>query len=379
MKALAFVVASLTASAASAGWNLNLASGWRVTGGASCSSGLKTDLRVNGARALSAMPAFARPSGMSRSDAEAVVRAFDTGGRVELPDGAFVDPHYAGEAVLPDYTWNWYVPAGAYSGGTMNFSADWVESTSVWSGDLDGRAGADGEMPGFNVELQRNLGQWGRFGLDMGFGFSYSRRNNAFRASSAVRRTDTVERGSASASVTVDPAWAGMAQNADGSYGVGTYDGPGPLLPISAAGASAFTFGSRVDGVTSATHSLFLDSSADYEEIELTLTAKPYYDVTDWFRVVGTLGAAVNRGELDFDLSAASGGRCVYAESERFSQWDCFGVGGLGGMFHGWNVCLGFDFLARFFGRDLEVDGRSVSGSVRRSPWTFRVYAGFEF
>ncbi len=32
-----------------------------------------------------------------------------------------------------------------------------------------------------------------------------------------------------------------------------------------------------------------------------------------------------------------------------------------------------------FLDRDIKVDGRNVSGSVERSPWMFRVYAGFEF
>jgi len=34
-------------------------------------------------------------------------------------------------------------------------------------------------------------------------------------------------------------------------------------------------------------------------------------------------------------------------------------------------------FLARFFDRDIDIEGRSVSGSVDRCPWMFRVYAGF--
>ena len=100
---------------------------------------------------------------------------------------------------------------------------------------------------------------------------------------------------------------------------------------------------------------------------------------TEWFRVVGTLGVAVSRGELDFDMKAASDGRRIYSDSERFSQWDCYGIGGLGGLFHYWHMCLGFDFLARFLDRDIDINGRSVTGSVERCPWMFRVYAGLEF
>ena len=95
--------------------------------------------------------------------------------------------------------------------------------------------------------------------------------------------------------------------------------------------------------------------------------------------MVGTLGVAVSRGELDFDMTAAFDGRRIYSDSERFSQWDCYCIGGLGGLFHYWHMCLGFDFLARFLDRDIDINGRSVTGSVERCPWMFRVYAGLEF
>ena len=39
-------------------------------------------------------------------------------------------------------------------------------------------------------------------------------------------------------------------------------------LPL-VSGGGAFSFGSRVNGLSSTTHALYLDSSADYEEIEL--------------------------------------------------------------------------------------------------------------
>lgn len=380
MKKLMFALGIAAASSALAGWNLNLSSGWRVVGGAGCSSGLRTDLNVSGARALPGLPAFVRPAGATKSEAEAASRAGLNGQRVDLPNGGFIDPDYAGRGAFPDMTWNWRAPAGSYAGGQMNFAYDYVEASSVGSGGLVESAGTDRDLPGFSVEIQRNLGQWGRFGLDMGFGFACFRRKGVYRSSGEVyRRTDTVERGSYTSSVTMDSDWADMAQNPDGSYGAGTYDGPGPLLPLPGGGGSSFSFGSTVNGVSSTTHSMRLDSSADYEEVELTLAAKPYCDVTDWFRVVGTFGVAVSRGQLDFDMVALSGGSRIYADAERFSQWDCYGLGGLGGMLHCWNMCLGFDFLARFLDRDIAVDGRSVSGTVERSPWTFRVYAGFEF
>jgi len=377
MKQIVFALALIGTLAANAEWNLSLVSGWRVVGGANYNSGLKTDLTVSGARALPYLPSVPSAGGMSRSQAEATAKRVLDGQSVSFGNGGFINPDYAGKDMLPDSTWNWRAPADAFRDGSMSFETDYVEVSSVGADNLVQSGSDKRDMPGFTVEIQRNVGQWGNFGLDMGFGFNYFRRNDAFKSSGEVyRRTDTVESGTYVTSVEMDQDMADWAKNADGSYGVGTFDGPGALMSV---GSGAFSFSDRMRNVSRTTHSLYLESSADYEEIELTVAAKPYYDITEWFRVVGTLGVVVSRGQLDFDMLATSDGQRVVSESEGFSQWDCYGIGGLGGMFHYWHMCLGFDFLARFFDRDIDIDGRSVSGTVERCPWMFRVYAGFEF
>ena len=233
MKVVTFSVVFFAASTVFAGWNLNLGSGWRVVGGANCNSGLKTDLSINGARAMSSMPTFTRPVGASKAEAEAAASVIGAGGRVDLPNGGFVDPDYAGSAVMPEYTWNWYAPAGSYSLGKMNFEYDYVETTSVGEGNLVDSSKSDCDVPGFTIEVQRNLGQWGKFGLDVGFGFNYFTRNNVFKSSGEVyRRTDTTENGTYTSSVEMDQTMADWAKNPDGSYGSGTYDGPGAMLPL---------------------------------------------------------------------------------------------------------------------------------------------------
>lgn len=382
MKTLTFILATFAIATVFAGWNLNLASGWRVVGGANYNAGLKTDLSVSGARALPHMPATTTPSGATKAEAEAASKSILDGRRVDLPNGGYIDPDYAGRDVLSDYTWNWHVPAGTYSSGSMSYSYDYVESSYVGSGALAGRSSADRELPGFTAEIQRNLGQWGNFGLDVGLVFSFFKRNDVYKSSCKVYRTDSVESGSYVSTVSspdLDDDWWSQARNPDGSYGAGTYDGPGAMLPLSIGGQSTFSFSGRINDISRTTRSVLLDSSADYEEVELEVAAKPFYDVTEWFRVVGTLGVAVSRGQLDFGMTATFDGGRIDSDSERFSQWDCYGIGGLGGMFHHGCTCLGFDFLARFLDRDIDIDGRSVSGSVGRSPWMFRVYAGFEF
>lgn len=377
MKTLTLTIAAFATATAFADWNLSLTSGWRVIGGANYNSGLKTDLKVSGARALPHMPSVPSSGGRSRSQAETAAKRVLNGQAVSFDNGAFIDPDYSGKDAMPDYTWNWHALAGSYQNGSMSFGTDYTEVSSSDVGNLVNSSHDDRDIPGFTVEIQRNLGQWGAFGLDMGLGFNYFRRNDAFKSSGEVyRRTDTVERGTYVAGVGMEQDMADWAMNPDGSYGAGTFEGPGALMSI---GSGAFSFSDKMRNVSRTAHSMYLDSSADYEEIELTIAAKPYYDITEWFRVVGTLGVAVSRGELDLDMMAASDGRRIYSDSERFSQWDCYGIGGLGGMFHSWHMCLGFDFLARFFDRDIDVNGRSVAGSVERCPWMFRVYAGFEF
>ena len=157
MKAVSFSVAFFVVSTVFAGWNFSLGTGWRVVGGANCNSGLKTDLSINGARAMSSMPVFTRPVGAFKAEAEAVVSAIGAGGRVDLPNGGFVDPDYAGSATMSEYTWNWYAPAGSYSSGKMNFEYDYVETTSVGEGNLVDSSKSDCDVPGFTIEIQRNL------------------------------------------------------------------------------------------------------------------------------------------------------------------------------------------------------------------------------
>lgn len=376
MKKILIAMAAVAAGWAEAGWNLQLDSGWRLVGGANYSGGLKTSLRTDARGAAGLLPA-APVGGLTRAQAEARARGVLTGGRAEFGGGAFIDPDYAGAGVMPGSTWNWHAPAGAYSGGRMEFVQEWREVRSALEG--DGSAGGKDEhdLPGFTIELQRNLGQWGGFGVDMGFGFSYFRRSNVFRASGvAYRRTDTVESGRHVTGVEMDAGLADWARNPDGSYGAGTWDGPGALMPV---GAGAFTFSSVAGAGRTETHAVWADARADWEELELAWTLKPYYDVTDWFRVVGTFGAGVSRGALDFEMAMRGDGGAARGAGERFREWTVYGVGGLGGMFRYSHMCVGFDFLARFLGDDMDVDGRSVRGKVERGDWTFRVYGGVEF
>ncbi|MBQ9432110.1 MAG: hypothetical protein IJU44_11235 [Kiritimatiellae bacterium] len=102
--------------------------------------------------------------------------------------------------------------------------------------------------------------------------------------------------------------------------------------------------------------------SGDYEETELTFAVKPFWDVTDWFRVRGTLGAVVSRTHFVFDVYGRGDG-ADYSYRQRFDDWAVYGVGGLGGMFSHKGVCLGFDVIAHFLDDEIKLrrDRRIIS------------------
>ncbi len=229
---------------------------------------------------------------------------------------------------------------------------------------------------GFNVGLDRELWRKGDFGVDLGVGFSYFFGHNFFRASGAAYSLqETGESGDyvtdiAFSPVVVNDPWA---QNADGSYGAGTYDGPGPVLDLS-GGDITVSHRWANQSSYSRSSSYRLRASGDYEELEMMFAVKPFWEVTDWFRVRGTLGVAVSRTHFTFDVDGPE-----YSSRQRFDDWAVYGVGGLGGMFSWKGVCLGFDVLARFLDDDIEIRGRDVRGSVERSPWMLTVYVGYAF
>ena len=102
MKTLTLTIAAFATATAFADWNLSLTSGWRVIGGANYNSGLKTDLKVSGARALPHMPSAPASGGMSRSQAETAAKRVLNGQAVSFDNGAFIDPDYSGKDAMPD-------------------------------------------------------------------------------------------------------------------------------------------------------------------------------------------------------------------------------------------------------------------------------------
>ena len=374
MKRLLSVVIVLCAALAMAdeadGFNSSWGEGWRFRVGPQFNFGAKGRLGVKS----SAIPLPASSYSSTRAAAQDAGDAMTSGsGRMSFPNGAFIDPVDA--AGQSGSTWNWYIPAGQSAGGTMSFSTPYSEQSTSYSA----RGGSDGDdafSAGASFGLDRTVWAWGDFGLDVGFDFSFFRRNNWFKGSSGgYTRTDVYSEGAyvtdvnfGNAALFADP-WA---QNAGGSYGAGTFDGPGPVLSLGGADGVRTTHRWEEGGERRTVSSGGLVSlRGDLQMYEFQLALKPYYEVTDWFALRGTLGVGLDHRR--FDVSASGIGR----SSEH--DWNCYMVCGLGGMFRWERFCLGADFLRKVFDHDMDVDTKYVRGSVGNANWTLRAYVGYEF
>lgn len=375
--AVAIIVSGFAYAGAADGFNTSWDTGWRVSVGGAMNGNMRTKagLRADGAwrRAIPARAAV--PSGASRAEAQAAGDAYDNigSGRVAFPGGGFIDPE---SSRTEPGTWNWYLPPGALDGGSRMTI---VNSYSEGDGHESFRrvsSSDDDYAAGFNVSLERELWRKGDFGVDLGFGFSYFINRGFFKAAgTAYTGSQSGESGDYVTDIAFSPAVVGdpWSQNADGSYGAGTYDGPGPVLNLGAGDvAVSHRWANTSSSASSLSRSLYVEG--DYEEIEMTFAAKPFWDVADWFRVRGTLGVAVSRAHFKFDVDGNG-----YSSRQRFDDWSAYGVAGIGGMFRWKGLCLGVDVLARFLDDDVEIRGRDVRGTVDRAPWMLTVSLGYEF
>lgn len=379
------LAASVSAFADFGEW---LSNGWKVSAGAAYDPGVSIRARSN-PQEFYQSPFVA---GDTRAAAEAKAKGVQVSPtRKQYPNGAWIDmddPGIAGD--MPGKTGYYMFPGrpgqnnlgSVFSLGSASYSevsVSGADAGSVSSYDTD-RVG----MPGIYVELAHDLysdpeNSWG---VDFAFGIQYFLRRDAWRADSSWASSSTVNEGTYESSIDTGDVYAGDDPNEDwnwrdGYYGSGepSDDGfMGYAGPIDGGAVNV----SSVHGTRSDFSSGSLHSHADYYNLELLFTLKPYYDVTDWFRVVGTVGFAVSRQELDLTTTLARDG--AYRRYHReFSQWDVFGVAGLGAQFRYKDFTLGVDFIARFFDDDLAVDDPYVRGSVERSNWYLRVGLGYEF
>ncbi len=350
---------------------------WRFTAGPAVNFGVRADITVSPAHAASLFSKSTAPTGASRDSARSSGDALNLGtGRVDFPDGGFIDP--SDSAGIAGETWNWYMPAGSldaeYKASFLNPYAGGSVSESAQT--LHGEDEAD--LSGWQAELDRRLWESGRFGVDLGLAFSYTWKDDFFQTSGVVgTRTVRTESGTYVTDVAFNQELLSdpWGQNPDGSWGSGSFDGPGMVLED---GDVSVTHHWSDEKRSSRSETLTMTASGDYRDIEAMLLARPYFDVAEWLRVQAVLGVAVSRADLDFDVTGQCAGR-VYAKSESFDDCDVYGIAGLGAMLRYDRWCLGADALYRFLDDDIVLDGSDIRGTVERADWMVKAYGGVEF
>lgn len=349
---------------------------WRISVGGALNGGVSPSIRSSGAfRGLAVLPAL--PAGQSKA-AAAAKHTVDGTGRVTFGDG-FIDPN--SEAAVPGRTWNWRLPEDAAQGGNFVIEDAYVEPGAVTEV-AGGHVGdSDQYQPGISVEMSRTL--WSDkergWGVDLALAVSYFFGNDIYDAHGTYGRSQSYETGTYRTEIVgagvLDDPW--VTADAGGYYGIGSATGPGPLLPTVSLTANPTPVPGSIGGGTVNAASSF-DASGDYRELEMFLMARPWYEITDWWRVFGEVGLAVSWSQFDFEYSALGAGGRIRS-SEDFSEWRCYGVAGAGTMFRLGSFDLSIDFLGRFLNDDLDCNGRYCSGSIEKSDWLMRVMVGWEF
>jgi len=367
---------------------------WRVSGGAVMDFGVKTRLTTN------PRETYSSPFVQGDTEVQAAAKANGvdvSATRKRYPNGAWID--MADPGIQGDMTGNtgyYYFPGkpgennlgGVFSLGSTRFSE--VTTWGANNGSV-GHSESDKEtVPGFNIDLARTLyrDDERHFGVDLAFAFQYFYRRKAFKDSLSWGSGSSVYEGEYSSSIdTGDTFWgddpeedSNWRKGADGNYsyygsgdpdwnGFGGYAGPingGAVKVVS-------TSGMRYDSASGS-----MSSKADYENLELMFMLRPWYDVTDWLRVVGNLGVVVSRQNLDFTATMVRDGS-AHGYSRDFHEWGVYGIYGLGLVGRYKDFTLGLDVFARFLDDDMEVNDRYVHGEVERGNWVGRLSIGYEF
>ena len=343
---------------------------WRIGIGAAFNSRVSADLKM---RNLPTPAGYRIPSGSSRADAlaRALARRYDGGGFI---DDDSLDNGFDTE--------NWKLPTTSYKGNghfVLDNAYQEVVGSSVghaYRDDSENR-----HQFGISAEISREL--WihdeedeHRWGVDFAAAFSYFFARDIFDIRGSVTRTDTVRDGKIRTDVNDPDATFDYDQGWDspvgGMYGYGnsTRTWVNPALGYAGIG-DPYDVGGPTHALSTTCRGA---ANGDYQELEMLFMFRPWYEITDWWRVFAQVGLGVSWGR--FDTSFHSGG---LSHDEDFSQWDCYGVAGLGTAFRYDDWTLGIDFLARFWRDDLDVNGRYVNGSIDRSDWGFRIMLGYEF
>lgn len=367
--------ASMAQDAKSYGGNSD--SAWKLTLGVGVNTGMKAKLGFDAARAVSLSSGNATKGGRPQKAAVKEGKSYEVGsGRTSFPNGGYIDANDS--ANVEGETWNWYIPAGEIgSDGTMSRASPYstVRSKDAYS---EVNQEEDGAQAGLSLGLDLGLLQSPGAGLDVGLGVNWFQDSSFANFEGVVwQRTETKTSGTYVTDVRfnqellADP-WT---QNSDGSYGSGTADGPGPVLTLDEDVSTSHHWSGGKSSTQ--TKSITMRAEGSYEEIELSLALKPYWEPAESFRLQGIIGVAAAYACFDFDVRA-TGGISDYSSNEKFSEWDVYGLAGAGAIVHSGMLCFGVDVVARLFANDIELAGKDIRGKVERAPVLVRMYIGIE-
>ena len=340
-------------------------SAWRVSTGARFGLGLRTKLRFG----VPGNAVFA-PTSPALGSPAAIGAALSSGSRVSFLDGAFIDP--ASGTMAAPYTQNWQIPVSALNPTTGAITLNSAQPTGGAAG-----YGADDDIAfGTSIELSRTLYANGNgFGVDFAAGLSWMRRNNCFKASASgtYLGSSTYVYTPTSGSINQTVLTSGsLTQYTPGYYGSGSPTGIGPVLDVS-------DFNATTISQTSSSSGFSVSGSGDYEEWEISLMLKPWWKVTEWWRLTGTIGVGVTRSEFEGVVNGVLSGSGTYSAHNNYHEWNCYGIAGLGTVFRVWRLDLSFDVLARFLQDDMSIESDMFSGSIGKPDVIFCSALGFEF
>lgn len=355
--------------------------GWHLSAGGVYASPVKANLRFSPVRIP--VPSFGRTAAEARALAEGNIVQFtkdSPNADVVFPNGARINPwddaRTLQEIMNPGgnhfgQTCNaWFPVDSLHDNGFALASYEYAELSKDYS--LREVGGSDERgMPGVNVELARNLyhDEEYKYGVDLAFAVSYFFSTDVFSmdrqyASGSVDE-GVYETYMALPNIVTDPE----GYRVGNGYGSGD-PGGGPVFDIGPIGVRDFG-GER---------SLYgrIQAEGEYSQLDLMVLGKPYYDVCEWLRIVGTLGIVVSRGEFSLDetIIGSDFRRSRHAD---YSDWDVHGIAGLGLQFSYDDWTLGCDFYARFLDDPLEIDDSHVHGEIEQSDWLLKASLGRQF
>ena len=359
---------------------------WRINVGPVWSDGVNAKLEATNLPQLKRAVAGATAvAGTTKEEAKAAAEAgnYDGGGYLHQ------------DGVLTDYTINWKLPESAIDADRTAFvmynaysEVSGTSSSSYNSTDSGNTADVDSTMTGIAFELAREM--WANdsatFGIDFSFGVNYFFTDDIYAANGRAQSSASSQNVVAGRYKTIVGAEAAImeydfgsfSEPTDGMMGYGNPNGgAGPTIAWAEVQAPVDEQISSSAGSKSST-SMSYSATGDYEELEFVVAFKPWYQVTDWLKLIGTLGVATSRGKFAYNIALTMNGANTNY-SEEIDEWDVYGVVGAGLLLQYDCFNLGFDFVGRFGHDDFNVDGDYVKGEIERGSWYARLMLGFEF